>query len=164
MDDKGLTYEEKCQIIIEMYDELIQLALNIVSNMADSEDVVQQACLLFIDEEREKKPRTRYWLYPTTIHLAYDLLKQRRKHTSIDSIGDIVSKLLDPSEKLLDKNSCELLHNAISMLEDKYRDPINLFYIKGKTIKEGAKILGIKPETFASHLHRARKYLRGFLS
>lgn len=162
MDDKILTYEKRCQIIIEIYDELIQLAQSILSNMADSEDVVQQACLLFLDKKRRLK--SHYWLYPTTIHLAYALLKRRRKYIPIDSFADFESKLLDPSEKLLDKNSKELLRKAISMLEDKYRKPIVLFYIQGKAIKEGAQILGITPEAFASRLHQARKYLKDFLS
>lgn len=162
MDEKKLTYKEKCEIIKETYDELLQLAQSILYNRADSEDVVQQACMLFFDGE--KNPRSRFWLYPTTIHLAGDLLKRRRRFIPLDNNIDIESELLDPSEKLLDKNSRELLHQAISMLEDKYRDPINLFYIQGKTIKEGAKILEITPVAFSSRLHRARQKIKGFLT
>lgn len=41
-------------------------------------------------------------------------------------------------------------------LPDGYRTVLNLFVIEGKSHKEIAKMLGIKPDTSASQLHRAK--------
>lgn len=158
---KVLTSEERCRIIIDMYDELILLAHRIVSNMPDSEDVVQRATQLFLDEK--KQPRSRYWLYPTTIRLAYDLLKDKRKSISVGLVPDIESKLLDPSRQLLKKDLQEMLHKAISMTRPEYRAVISLFYLEGKSLKEGAEILDITPGAFAIRLHRARRRLKAIL-
>lgn len=53
----------------------------------------------------------------------------------------------------------DVLHEAIRALPDGYRAVFNLYVIDGKSHKEIAAALGIKPDTSASQLHKAKALL-----
>lgn len=80
---------------------------------------------------------------------------------SEDSLGD--------SERLcmgldLDKVDAGTLSDMISRLPAGYRAVFNLYAIEGKSHKEIADILGIRPDTSASQYHRAKALLARWLS
>jgi RNA polymerase sigma-70 factor (ECF subfamily) len=97
-------------------------------------------------------------------HLAYDLKKNDSKTISLESMLGFRSKLLDPSDNLLDKETKEWVRRAVSELPDIYRSVVMLYYFDGKSAKEAAKLQGISIATFLSRLHRARKYLYALLA
>lgn len=53
----------------------------------------------------------------------------------------------------------ELIHSMIRELPDGYRTIFNLYVIEGKSHKEIAELLGIKADSSASQLHRAKAML-----
>ncbi len=52
-----------------------------------------------------------------------------------------------------------VIHSMIRELPDGYRTIFNLYVIEGKSHKEIAELLGIKPDSSASQLHRAKAML-----
>lgn len=80
---------------------------------------------------------------------------------SEDSLGDSerLCKGLD-----LDKVDAGTLSDMISRLPAGYRSVFNLYAIEGKSHKEIADILGIRPDTSASQYHRAKALLARWLS
>ena len=51
------------------------------------------------------------------------------------------------------------LVRLIRKLPDGYRAVLNLYVLEGKSHKEIARLLGIKPDSSASQLHRAKNML-----
>ena len=65
-----------------------------------------------------------------------------------------------PDESALNE---DMVAAAIQVLPDGYRTVFNLYAIEGKSHKEIAKILNIKPDTSASQYHRAKNMLARLL-
>ena len=55
--------------------------------------------------------------------------------------------------------SSDELTQLVRQLPDGYRAVLNLYVVEGKSHKEIAKLLGIKPDSSASQLHRAKNLL-----
>lgn len=66
---------------------------------------------------------------------------------------------LPDEEPETDDLTAEEIAQLLGQLPKGYRTVINLYAVEGKSHKEIAAILGIKPDTSASQLHRARNLL-----
>lgn len=55
--------------------------------------------------------------------------------------------------------SADTLNNLVAQLPTGYRTILNLYVIEGKSHKEIAQMMGIKPDTSASQFHRAKNML-----
>ena len=66
---------------------------------------------------------------------------------------------LPDEEPETDDLTAEEIAQLLGQLPTGYRTVINLYAVEGKSHKEIAAILGIKPDTSASQLHRARNLL-----
>ena len=77
---------------------------------------------------------------------------------------DIVSKELDPSEKLEKKQRVAILRRIIQKLKPKYRDLVKLRYFKELSYEEISEIQNIPLGTVKAQLHRSREQLFKILS
>lgn len=82
---------------------------------------------------------------------------KRLNETDIEKVPDI------PEEEPPDTSflSPEQAKAVIDQLPDGYRAVFNLYAIEGKSHKEIAEMLHIKPDTSASQYHRAKNMLAG---
>lgn len=141
------------EVKIQKYSNMIyRLAVSMLKNKEDSEDVYQDVIIKFCkhyeklkDEEHEKA-----WLIRVTINQCKSLLrlswfKNREK--------------LDENIPYLDKVKDDVYY-AVSELPLKYRTVIYLFYYEEYKISEIAKILNEKESTIKSQLSRARAMLK----
>lgn len=100
------------------------------------------------------------WLHRTALHVALRVRRSnltRRRH-EIES-AKRRSPRIRPDE-LADPELTAELHRAIASLPDRFREPVVLHHLEGRTIEEGAFLMGCKVGTFASWLSRARRMLR----
>ncbi|GMV98873.1 MAG: hypothetical protein AMXMBFR84_00130 [Candidatus Hydrogenedentota bacterium] len=67
----------------------------------------------------------------------------------------------DVSDAVRDVSVDELLQDTMASMPDVLREALVLFYLEGKSIREAARILGIKETTMRTRLHRARGVIRG---
>lgn len=133
-------------------DNLLKVAYTYTKNRSDAEDIVQDAFLSLMVEEKEfmSQEHMKAWLIRVTINKSKNHIKSAW-----------VSKQTKMPENLerLSQEENELL-DAVFSLEEKYRIPIHLFYYEGYTITEIAEIMGKKPATIGSWLDRGRKRLK----
>ena len=141
------------EIKIQKYSNMIyRLALSMLKNRDDSEDVYQEVIIKFCkhyeelnDEEYEKA-----WLIRVTINQCKSLLRLSWFKNRDE---------LDENIPHLDKVKDDVYY-AVSELPLKYRTVIYLFYYEGYKISEIAKILNEKESTIKSQLSRARAMLK----
>lgn len=77
----------------------------------------------------------------------------------IDSIDDKDINIADGDSMETEDIPTDVLHQLIRELPDGYRTVFNLYVIDDKSHKEIAQLLGIKENTSASQLHKAKSML-----
>lgn len=146
---------------------VFRLAISVVGNEHDAEDVFQHAFLKlhlrtepFNDAEHEKS-----WLFRVAINCAKDVLRRRKNQPtepieSARAAAEVASKSLREHERTCGDSPLKAaVEQALSTLTPKQRAAVHLFYYEGYSTSEIAAITGDAPATVRSHLHRARRAL-----
>lgn len=162
-------------IPIDNLDELINiyrppaiaLALNILGNREDAEDVCQE---MFVSAFRNMPscpfpPMTKKWLFTILYRKCMDILRKRKRSIRLAS-------------KIRDENPAQLFHNAnpdrdsqqnrklslsrtlLSALSNKERACLSLWANEDYTSEEIAGILCCSPSTVRVHLFKARRKIK----
>ena len=152
-------------------------ALAILRNVADAEDVAQEAVLKALKHIRQFRAESRFstWLIQITVNEAR--MRMRRQHANRiepivdhqDEEGNYVPRdFADwreiPSETLERKEVRQKLAEALASLGEKYREVFVLRDMQHLSIEETAKALGISSASVKTRLLRARLMLRDLLS
>lgn len=111
------------------------------------------------------------WIYRITKNVCIDFLRKRKEATlSLDDNQDDAPKIeiedrkFSPEENAETHEIQQLVHDAISQLDDNSRLIITMFDIDGLSYDEISSILEIPAGTVKSRLNRARSKLRKILS
>lgn len=101
------------------------------------------------------------WLTRVVINEALMFLRNKKKMLFVDDDREIPEPAEEPPAP--EELSADKVAAAIQMLPDGYRTVFNLYAIEGKSHKEIANLLNIKPDTSASQYHRAKNMLAKIL-
>jgi RNA polymerase sigma-70 factor, ECF subfamily len=154
------------------------VAVSILNNPEDAEEVVQEAVLKALSHLAEFRGEAKFstWLIQITINEARLKLRKDRRHLyeSVDEQrtsedGEYFPKdFADwrevPSEALQRKELREALKRAIASLPLKYREVLILRDVQQLRIEEVARILGITQGSVKTRLLRARLRMRDALA
>ena len=147
-----LNKDEYIHKLIDKYsDMLIRITFLHMKNRSDAEDIVQDVFMKLVENPRlfENSDHEKAWLIRVTINLCKDRLKMAWFRKRIKLEENCYSTSTKKSNVL----------SAVMELPTKYRSIILLFYFESYSIKEIAKIIGVREGTVGSQLHRARKIL-----
>ncbi|KWV48749.1 RNA polymerase subunit sigma [Bradyrhizobium macuxiense] len=151
---------------------LFRLARGILRNDSEAEDVVQDAyvrAFTHLDQFRGDSSLST-WLSRIAINEA--LGRVRRKTAGVEwselpqaaleaqIIQFPLSSVDDPEKSMAQREIQHVVEHAIDELPEAFRLVFITRVIEGMTIEETAAILGLKPETVKTRLHRARTMLR----
>lgn len=142
-------------------DYLTGVAARYIRQPDDLHDVLQEALIKVFTSissfEYRGRGSLKAWLTKVVVNEALIFLRQNRRlgYTDIDALPDI------PEEEPPDTSglSPEQAKALIDQLPDGYRTVFNLYAIEGRSHKEIAQMLHIKPDTSASQYHRAKNML-----
>jgi RNA polymerase sigma-70 factor, ECF subfamily len=144
----------------------IRLAMQVVRNEADAEDVVQDAflsALRNIDDFEPGRP-FRPWLSRIVINRAIDLVSSRANRSNealVDThpSGDVpATELVEGSELVAH------VRRVLSTMPPRQRLIVELFDLQGASVAEIAALTGSAAATVRWHLHIGRRTLRKALS
>src|SRR5215468_10692497 len=149
-------------------------AMSILNNVADAEEVAQEAVLKAFSALPRFRGESRFstWLIQITINEARLKLRKDRRHLyesidepQSDETGDAFPKdFADwreiPTEELQRKE----LREALRSLPQKYREVLILRDIQHLSIQETAQVLGITVASVKTRLLRARFQMRDALA
>lgn len=128
-----------------------------LQNHADVEDVFQEVFLKYVlhDKAFQSDVHEKAWFIRVSINACKDSLKRLfRKESSLDQL------LWEPAAPDEDKKE---VWAAVFSLPPKYRDVVYLFYYEGYSAVEISDILGKRPNTIYTWLHRAKAELKVLL-
>jgi RNA polymerase sigma-70 factor (ECF subfamily) len=142
------------------------IALSVVGNAADAQDVAQDAFMRayaklgsLSDPEQFRAWVCRIARRVALNHVRSSARSRRREETTHDDLAAI-----DVEAVAAEREFTGRVHAAIDGLPPKFRDVMLLCAIEGLEPSEVAYVLGIPAGTVRSRLHAARKQLLGILS
>lgn len=147
----------------EYHSLVFRVAFAEVKSHTDADDILQEVFLRLLRSrpQFENTEHEKAWMIRTTINLCKDFWKSKwnRDRIYIDEIEE--------AEKVYFKvpyvKEDETLW-AVLELNERYRQPIYLFYYEDYSIKEIAKILNIPESTVKTNLRRGREAVKEIIS
>jgi RNA polymerase sigma-70 factor (ECF subfamily) len=163
-----------CGLCVEHHsNSLYRLALRLVENEAEAEDVVQETFLRAFKaiEAFEGRSSLGTWLYRITYNTAMMRLRKKEPDTiSVDASittadGDTIPRQLYdwcclPEEDYGSLEARRELEAAIKALPPLYKPVFHLRELEGLSTAETAQVLDVSVEVVKTRLHRARLWLR----
>lgn len=149
-------------------------AFSVLKNVADAEDVAQEAVLSAFRHLADFRGESRFatWLLKITLNQARMRLRKQHRHSYrfLDDIipneereslpGEVVDSRESPSEALERTELREILARAVKSLSKSYREVVILRDVRELSIAETAEILGVGEGVVKIRLMRARLQLR----
>jgi len=141
------------------------VALGVMHNTAEAEDVAQEAMLRAYRNFHRLRYRERFrgWLVRATFRLALDRIrsKRRRERHEDDAIRAAINAQTEASVEnvVVSREFERQVAQALDALPDKLRIVMVLAAIEGYNTREVAKLAGLPEGTVKSRLFLARKKL-----
>ena len=159
--------EEQAQYqLYNMYSKgMFNVALRILGQREDAEDVVQEAFIkMFNKLETLKEPAAfTGWFKRIVVNNSINYVKKRNRiyfEEAGENIKDVVEKTeTDQNESF----TVDGVKQALAQLAPGYRIVVSLFLFDGFSHKQIAETLGITESTSKSQYHRGRKKLQELL-
>ena len=152
---------------------LYRLARGILRNDAEAEDVVQETYVRAFTHLAEFRGDSRLstWLARIAMNEALGRLRRQRPGVEWTSLppGTLEAQIIqfplsgaseDPEKSMAQREIQHVVEHAIDDLPEAFRIVFITRVIEGMNVEETAEILGLKPETVKTRLHRARAMLR----
>ena len=152
---------------------LYRIARSILRNNADAEDAVQEAYVSAFTNLASYRGEgsLKSWLSRIVINEALGRMRQR--HSSIDLAAleqqQCEAQVIqfpqstpndDPERTMAQRQIIHLVEQATDNMPEAFRLVFVTRVIEGMSIEETSELLGIKPETVKTRLHRARQLVR----
>jgi RNA polymerase sigma-70 factor (ECF subfamily) len=151
---------------------LYRLARGILRNDSEAEDVVQEAYVRAFThlENFRGDSSLSTWLSRIAMNEALGRLRRQRPAVELNALpgsaleAEIIPFPLaapdDPEKSMAQREIQAAVEHAIDELPEAFRLVFITRVIEGMNVEETAEILGLRPETVKSRLHRARTMLR----
>jgi RNA polymerase sigma-70 factor (ECF subfamily) len=158
--------EAAFRMLVERHvDRAFALALRILDNRADADDVVQDSLLkVWTHRHRWEFGRAKFstWLYRVVTNRCIDL-RRRPRNEDVEAVGEVADDQPDAVTAMHRSEVSELLDAAMNRLPDQQRIAIILSYHESMSNAEIADVMDTTVSAVESLLKRARQQLRKLL-
>ena len=161
------------EIIQKHNRRLYRIARTILRNDADAEDAVQDAYVSAFANLASYRGGSALATWLSRIVMNEALGRLRRKRGTVDlaaleqqrSEAEIIQFPLstlndDPERTMAQRQILQLVEQATDNLPEAFRLVFVTRVIEGMSVEETSELLGVKPETIKTRLHRARQLVR----
>ncbi|WP_029582464.1 RNA polymerase sigma factor [Bradyrhizobium sp. URHD0069] len=152
---------------------LYRLARGILRNDSEAEDVVQETYLRAFTHLQDFRGDSSLatWLARIAMNEALGRLRRQRPGVEWTSLppGTLEAQVIqfplsavseDPEKSMAQREIQHVVEHAIDELPNAFRIVFITRVIEGMNVEETSELLGLKPETVKTRLHRARTMLR----
>ena len=154
--------------IVNQYKNMaFSIALRIVNNREDAEEVTQDAFLKAYNSLKKFNHKSKFstWLYKIVYNTAISKIRKNKKNSIIRQLADEdienlnIENINNAIIKLDEENQKKIINLAINKLSENEKLIITLYYLAEKTINEITEITNFSSSNIKVILHRARKKL-----
>lgn len=158
--EKGFIFDDNLiEEVVNTYSDMVyRIALNILCNREDANDVMQDVFLRLVRNKSKikSKEHIKHWLIKVTINCSKSKATESYKKNTV-SISEISESSISCT------NEIDETISSVMKLPEKYKVPIHLYYYQQLTVEEISKILGITKSGVRSRLSRGRNMLKEIL-
>ena len=160
------------ELVSTYSDRVYNLALRILRNREDAEDVLQETFLIVLKKLKTFDGRSSFftWIFRIATNASLMKLRKRKKvFADLPDKPDLEDKIFvdwsqDPSLNVQNEEIRAVLDKSIGELSDIYRSVFVLRDIEHLSIRETSQVLNISEENVKIRLRRARLFLRDKIS
>ena len=160
--------KKACYELYKLYAKaMLNISFRIVGNIAEAEDVLQEAFLDAFNKVKDFRQDTTFglWLKQIVINRSINVLRKRRLEL-VELDGEQFENIAD--EELEDEEETQYqaarVKEAIKELPDGYRLVLTLYLIEGYDHEEISQILNISENTSRTQFLRAKRKLLEILN
>ena len=159
--------EAAFETLVRRHDRLVRSAIaKVVTDPHDAEDAFQATFLVLVRRAKGIDWRAGLgpWLYGVAHRVAVKARAAGRTRARKEKEAGVAPAEPSAPPDLSWREACALLHAELDRLPDRYRLPLLLCYLEGKTRDEAAAVLKVSPGTVKGRLERGRELLRDRLA
>jgi RNA polymerase sigma-70 factor (ECF subfamily) len=159
--------KKACYELYRLYSKaMLNIAFRIVGNIAEAEDVLQEAFLDAFNRVKDFRQETTFglWLKQIVVHRSINLLRKRKMElVDIDGgqLDNIAEDEADDDEEIVYKVA--IIKEAMKELPDGYRVVLSLYLLEGYDHEEIGQVLNISENTSRTQFLRAKRKLADIL-
>ena len=149
------------EIVNAYYQPLFRFGYSLAKNEHEAGDLAQQTFFIYAEKGSalRDKSKVKSWLFTT---LYREFLRRKRKDDRMDNYEpemlEVAGGTVEPHiRRSMDAN---LAVDALAEVDEVYRQPLSLFYLKDLSYKEIATTLDVPIGTIMSRLSRGKAQLR----
>ena len=155
--------KKACYELYRLYSKaMLNVAFRIVGNIAEAEDVLQEAFVDAFSKLKDFRQDTTFglWLKQIVVNRSINLLRKRRLEL-IELEGEQIENIADeePDDDEETQYQAARVKEAIKELPDGYRVVISLYLLEGYDHEEIGQILNISENTSRTQFLRAKRKL-----
>ena len=149
------------QAVATYYEALYAFGYSLAGNADDAGELTQETYCRLLTKGGQLRDITKVksWLF-TTLYRVFLGWKDRRARLPHFEISSVEGELPVITPEHVDVLRDDAIRDALLELEEHYRTPVMLFYMKDHSYEEIAKILDVPIGTVMSRLSRAKGLLR----
>ena len=146
---------------------VFRLVYRVVGNVADAQDVTQEAFVKALTRRDQLKDpkKTAQWLGRIAVNTALDFVRKRKRVVLEDLEHAPEGPVENPEQAVLRGEKRKYIEDGLRLLSARERAALILRDIEGLPAAEVAQHLGCSPATVRSHIANARvkfrKYMKG---
>ena len=151
-------------IVQEHYGPLLRFALKLTRAESDARDLTQHAFYILAAKGHQLRDlsKVKSWLF-TTLHRAYLHMRRRQDRFIDQELEEVSEQLSFPAPERDSPMDASRVLSALAQLDEAYRAPVGLFYLKEYSYKETAAALGVPIGTVKSRISRGIDQLKKIL-
>ena len=150
------------ELYIRYYRELYLYIYSLCRREELAEDLVQETFLKALLSLSERHGNLRAWLYLVARNLTLNQLKKNGREISAETV-ETAGTEASPLDRLLTDERTRLLYEALSRLEPRKREVLQLQYFSGLSQREIGAILQLKAEHVRVLSYRGRREIRQWM-
>ncbi|GHB91472.1 RNA polymerase sigma factor [Cerasicoccus arenae] len=149
------------QLVADYYQPLYRFAYSLSKNEDEACDLTQQTFLVYAEKGDSLRDagKVKSWLF-TTLYREFLRIRRRGANMSVQEPEIIEAEAPPVDPGIVTKLDGRSAVEALEKVEESYREPLILFYLKDLSYKEIAEALSIPIGTVMSRLSRGKIQLK----
>jgi RNA polymerase sigma-70 factor (ECF subfamily) len=153
------------KLVEDFYQPLYRFALSLSRQESDAADLTQQTFFLWASKGHQLRDasKVKTWLFTSLYREFLGRKRQQDRFVEAESSAEAIALQTVPAS-IVNQLDGEIVQRALFALEEIYRAPLTLFYLRQHSYKEIAETLEVPIGTVMSRISRGKEQLRKALA
>lgn len=145
------------------YSQAVLYIYSMGRDYALAEDIASTAFFKAFTTLPEADARFKFWLLKVCKNAYIDAVRKRRDTAIYEEVCETLPDGTDVVQQLIAQEEYQALYRAVSLLDEAYREAIELYYFQDLSVAEIAELSGKSESLVKVNLYRARNKLKTLL-